>query len=79
MKILVDVIRNLPTSQGYAEFQGPFTLVFFFFWPSARGPRYLQKYQANGQSNSADVTMFWMGNGVSELIVMAMQGLSKRR
>lgn len=63
-EILVDVIRNLPTSQGYAESRGLF---------SAR-KAVMQKYQAMGVK-SADVNNVWMGNGVSELIVMAMQGL----
>lgn len=63
-EILVDVIRNLPTSQGYAESRGLF---------SAR-KAVMQKYQAMGVK-SADVNYVWMGNGVSELIVMAMQGL----
>ncbi|MEP7731186.1 pyridoxal phosphate-dependent aminotransferase [Marinomonas primoryensis] len=63
-EILVDVIRNLPTSQGYCESKGLY---------SAR-KAVMQKYQAMG-IKSADVNHVWMGNGVSELIVMAMQGL----
>ncbi|KZN13229.1 pyridoxal phosphate-dependent aminotransferase [Marinomonas sp. TW1] len=63
-EILVDVIRNLPTSQGYCESKGLF---------SAR-KAVMQKYQAMG-IKSADVNHVWMGNGVSELIVMAMQAL----
>ncbi|TYL49431.1 pyridoxal phosphate-dependent aminotransferase [Marinomonas sp. IMCC 4694] len=63
-EILVDVIRNLPTSQGYCESKGLY---------SAR-KAVMQKYQAMG-IKSADVNYVWMGNGVSELIVMAMQGL----
>ncbi|WP_269751531.1 pyridoxal phosphate-dependent aminotransferase [Marinomonas profundi] len=63
-EILVDVIRNLPISQGYSESKGLF---------SAR-KAVMQKYQAMG-IKSADVNHVWMGNGVSELIVMAMQGL----
>ncbi|MBR7889932.1 pyridoxal phosphate-dependent aminotransferase [Marinomonas sp. A79] len=63
-EILVDVIRNLPTAQGYSESKGLF---------SAR-KAVMQKYQAMG-IKSADVNHVWMGNGVSELIVMAMQGL----
>lgn len=63
-EILVDVIRNLPTAQGYCESKGLF---------SAR-KAVMQKYQAMG-IKSADVNHVWMGNGVSELIVMAMQGL----
>lgn len=63
-EILVDVIRNLPTAQGYCESKGLY---------SAR-KAVMQKYQALGVK-SADVNHVWMGNGVSELIVMAMQGL----
>ena len=63
-EILVDVIRNLPTSQGYCKSKGLY---------SAR-KAVMQKYQAMG-IKSADVNHVWMGNGVSELIVMAMQGL----
>ncbi|RBP84789.1 pyridoxal phosphate-dependent aminotransferase [Marinomonas rhizomae] len=63
-EILVDVIRNLPTAQGYCESKGLF---------SAR-KAVMQKYQAMG-IKSADINHVWMGNGVSELIVMAMQGL----
>ncbi|ADZ91538.1 pyridoxal phosphate-dependent aminotransferase [Marinomonas mediterranea] len=63
-EILVDVIKNLPTAQGYCESKGLF---------SAR-KAVMQKYQALGVK-SADVNHVWMGNGVSELIVMAMQAL----
>ncbi|REG85747.1 pyridoxal phosphate-dependent aminotransferase [Marinomonas pollencensis] len=63
-EILVDVIRNLPTAQGYSESKGLY---------SAR-KAVMQKYQALGVK-SADVNNVWMGNGVSELIVMAMQAL----
>ncbi|SBS31606.1 Glutamate-pyruvate aminotransferase AlaA [Marinomonas aquimarina] len=63
-EILVDVIKNLPNAQGYCESKGLF---------SAR-KAVMQKYQALG-IRSADVENVWMGNGVSELIVMAMQAL----
>lgn len=63
-EILVDVIRNLPTAQGYCESKGLY---------SAR-KAVMQKYQALGVK-SADVNHVWMGNGVSELIVMSMQAL----
>ncbi|WP_325097283.1 pyridoxal phosphate-dependent aminotransferase [Marinomonas spartinae] len=63
-EILVDVIRNLPTAQGYCESKGLY---------SAR-KAVMQKYQALGVKSS-DVNYIWMGNGVSELIVMAMQAL----
>ncbi|MFD1384084.1 pyridoxal phosphate-dependent aminotransferase [Rhodanobacter aciditrophus] len=63
-EILVDVIKNLPNAQGYCESKGLF---------SAR-KAVMQKYQALG-IRSANVENVWMGNGVSELIVMAMQAL----
>ena len=63
-EILVDVIKNLPNAQGYCESKGLF---------SAR-KAVMQKYQALG-IRSANVESVWMGNGVSELIVMAMQAL----
>ena len=62
--ILKDVIHNLPSSQGYSESQGIY---------SAR-VAVMQYFQ---QQNIKDVTVddIFIGNGVSELIVMAMQGL----
>ncbi|SBS34460.1 Glutamate-pyruvate aminotransferase AlaA [Marinomonas spartinae] len=63
-EILVDVIRNLPTAQGYCESKG--------LYPARKAV--MQKYQALGVKSS-DVNYIWMGNGVSELIVMAMQAL----
>ncbi len=62
--ILKDVIRNLPSSQGYAESQGLY---------SAR-VAVMQYFQ---QQNIKDVGVddIYLGNGVSELIVMAMQCL----
>ena len=63
-EILVDVIRNLPTSQGYSDSKGLY---------SAR-KAIMQHYQARGMR---DVTVedIYIGNGVSELIVQAMQAL----
>ncbi|GLO60356.1 aminotransferase [Vibrio sp. MACH09] len=63
-EILVDVIRNLPTSQGYADSKGIY---------SAR-KAVVQHYQKRG-IRSFDVEDVYIGNGVSELIVMAMQAL----
>lgn len=62
--ILKDVIHNLPSSQGYSESQGIY---------SAR-VAVMQYFQ---QQNIKDVRVedIFIGNGVSELIVMAMQGL----
>ncbi|USD64461.1 pyridoxal phosphate-dependent aminotransferase [Vibrio sp. SCSIO 43136] len=63
-EILVDVIRNLPTSQGYCDSKGIY---------SAR-KAVVQHYQKKGLLN-LDVEDVYIGNGVSELIVMAMQAL----
>lgn len=62
--ILRDVIHNLPTAQGYSESQGIY---------SAR-VAVMQYYQQFGMLN-LDVDNIFIGNGVSELIVMAMQAL----
>lgn len=63
-EILVDVIRNLPGAQGYCDSKGLY---------SAR-KAIMQHYQAR---DMRDVTVedIYIGNGVSELIVQAMQAL----
>ena len=63
-EILVDVIRNLPTSQGYCDSKGLY---------SAR-KAIVHYYQTKGL---LDVTVndVYIGNGVSELITMSMQAL----
>ena len=63
-EIMRDVIRNLRSAQGYSHSKGLF---------SAR-KSVVQRYQLQGV-DSIDVDDVIMGNGVSELIVMAMQGL----
>jgi alanine-synthesizing transaminase len=63
-EILVDVIRNLPTSQGYCDSKGIY---------SAR-KAVVQHYQKRGMLE-LDVEDIYLGNGVSELIVMSMQAL----
>jgi len=62
--ILKDVIHNLPTSQGYSDSKGIY---------SARVAvmQYFQQQQIKGVT----VDDIFIGNGVSELIVMALQGL----
>lgn len=62
--ILKDVIRNLPTAQGYCESKGIY---------SAR-VAVMQYFQQQGILD-VDVDDIILGNGVSELIVMAMQAL----
>lgn len=63
-EILVDVIRNLPTAQGYSDSKGLY---------SAR-KAVMQHYQAIGL-RSVTVDDIYLGNGVSEMIVMSVQGL----
>ena len=63
-EILVDVIRNLPTSQGYCDSKG--------IYPARKAV--VQHYQKCGLLD-IDVEDVFIGNGVSELIVMAMQAL----
>ncbi|WP_026550619.1 pyridoxal phosphate-dependent aminotransferase [Arthrobacter sp. Br18] len=62
--ILVDMIRNLPKSQGYSDSRGIF---------SAR-TAVVQYYQGRG-INSIDVDDVYLGNGVSELITLSLQAL----
>lgn len=63
-EILVEVVRTLPTSQGYSDSQG---LV------SAR-TAIVQHYQERG-IDITDVDDVWLGNGVSELIQVALNAL----
>ncbi len=63
-EILVDVIRNLPTSQGYCDSKGIY---------SAR-KAVVQHYQKRGMLE-LDVEDIYLGNGVSELILMSIQAL----
>ncbi|WP_087016479.1 pyridoxal phosphate-dependent aminotransferase [Thaumasiovibrio subtropicus] len=63
-EILVDVIRNMPTSQGYADSKG--------IYPARKAV--VQHYQKRGLLD-LDVEDVYIGNGVSELIVMSMQAL----
>jgi alanine-synthesizing transaminase len=63
-EILLDVIRNLPGAQGYSDSQGLL---------SAR-TAVVQHYQSQG-IDITDVDDIWLGNGVSELISMALQAM----
>ena len=63
-EILSDVIHNLPESTGYCNSRGLF--------PARKAV--MQYYQTKGFPN-VDVDDIFIGNGVSELIVMAMQAL----
>ncbi|QIR14543.1 pyridoxal phosphate-dependent aminotransferase [Shewanella aestuarii] len=66
-EIVRDVILNLPSAQGYCESKGLF---------SAR-KAIVQHYQSQGIFG-VDIEDIYIGNGASELIVMAMQGLLNR-
>ncbi len=63
-EILRDVIHNIPASQGYSDSKGIY---------SARKAvmQYCQQIGILG----VDIDDVYIGNGVSELVVMAMQGL----
>ena len=63
-EIVQDVIYNLPASQGYCDSKGLF---------SAR-KAIMQECQKTGIRN-VSLEDIYIGNGVSELIVMSMQGL----
>ncbi|WOT03654.1 pyridoxal phosphate-dependent aminotransferase [Shewanella youngdeokensis] len=63
-EIVRDVILNLPSAQGYCESKGLF---------SAR-KAIVQHYQSQGILG-VGIEDIYIGNGVSELIMMAMQGL----
>ena len=63
-EIVKDMIHNVPISQGYSDSKGLFT-----------GRKAVMQYcQAKGIMD-VDIDNIYLGNGVSELIVMAMQAL----
>src|SRR5690606_17963151 len=61
-EILQDVIRNLPTAQGYSDSKGLF---------SAR--KAVMQYYQQKQVEGVGIEDIYLGNGVSELIMMSMQ------
>ncbi|BDX19629.1 aminotransferase [Halopseudomonas aestusnigri] len=63
-EILQDVILNLPTAQGYSDSRGLF---------SAR--KAVMHYTQTKNIPGVGIEDIYLGNGVSELIVMSMQGL----
>jgi alanine-synthesizing transaminase len=63
-ELLRDVIRNLPTAQGYSDSKGIF--------PARKAVA--QYYQGLGL-DSIDVEDVYLGNGVSELIGLSLQAL----
>ena len=58
------MIRNLPTAQGYSDSKGLF---------SAR--KAIMQYYQQKQVEGIGIEDIYLGNGVSELIVMSMQAL----
>ncbi len=64
-EIVQDVAMNLSNASGYSDSQGIF---------SAR-KAILQYYQGKGLLSATDVADVYIGNGVSELIVMVLQAL----
>lgn len=63
-EILRDMVRQLPTAQGYSDSRG--------IVPARRAV--VQYHEAKG-IEGIDVDDVWLGNGVSELITMACQAL----
>ncbi|MDO5651014.1 MAG: aminotransferase class I/II-fold pyridoxal phosphate-dependent enzyme [Moraxella sp.] len=64
-EIIRDVATNLPNAQGYSDSKGIF----------AARKAVLQYYQSKGLLSATDVNDVYIGNGVSELIVMTMQAM----
>ena len=63
-EMVQDLVRNLPQAAGYCDSKGLF---------SAR--KAIMQYTQTQGIKGVDVDDIYIGNGVSELIVMAMQGL----
>lgn len=63
-EIIHDIIMNLPNAQGYSDSKGIF----------AARKAVMQDFQSRGIRN-VTVDDIYLGNGVSELIMMALQGL----
>jgi len=63
-EILVDVIRNLPTAQGYCDSKG--------LYPARKA---IMQYCQSLQIPDVEIDDIYIGNGVSELVVMGLQAL----
>ncbi|MDH5571430.1 MAG: pyridoxal phosphate-dependent aminotransferase [Gammaproteobacteria bacterium] len=63
-EIVQDMIHNVPLSQGYSDSKGLFT-----------GRKAVMHYCQQKGIMDADINNIYLGNGVSELIVMSMQAL----
>jgi len=66
-EVLVDMIRNLPTAQGYCDSQGIY---------SAR--KAVMQYNQRKGIAGVEIDDIWIGNGVSELISLSLQALLDR-
>ena len=64
-EILIDVIHNIPNSQGYSDSRGLY---------SAR--KAVMQYAQQLRIPNVEVNDIYLGNGVSELIVMVPQALA---
>jgi alanine-synthesizing transaminase len=64
-EILLDVVRHLPAAEGYSDSRGLL---------SAR-TAVVQHYQQRGLPDLDDIDAVWLGNGVSELIMMSLQAM----
>ncbi|MCZ6710510.1 MAG: pyridoxal phosphate-dependent aminotransferase [Gammaproteobacteria bacterium] len=63
-EILLDVIHNLPNSQGYCDSQGLY-----------QARKAIMQYCQQQRITNVEIEDIFLGNGVSELVVMALQGL----
>ncbi len=63
-EIVQDMIHNVPESQGYSDSRGLYS-----------GRKAVMQYCQHKNLSSVEIDDIYLGNGVSELIVMAMQAL----
>jgi len=63
-EIVQDIIHNVPISQGYSDSKGIFS-----------GRKAVMQYCQQKNIRNVDIDDIYLGNGVSELIVMSMQAL----
>ena len=63
-EVLVDMVRNLPTAQGYSDSQGIYT---------AR--KAVMQYNQRMGIKNVEIDDIYVGNGVSELISMSLSAL----
>ncbi len=63
-EIVQDMMHNVPASQGYSESRGIFS-----------GRKAVMQYCQQKNIHNVEIDDIYLGNGVSELIVMSMQAL----